>query len=241
MLIEKSNRTFLKVNSKGYLFQSSQTPREGYEEVVNEKTGDKYYHKTYSGIEAVLDGVRIREARFSTGAVRFIELLVSDNDEKYQISFPLLRYNGGLSDLAINFAAIAANLQIGKRYIISPKKKTETGKDGKQYVKHQQLFFIDPDLPEGKNMVKWAIDMRKEAGVVPPLEKVTKAGKETWNSDKRDEFLYDKLVKAIVGLGGSSDAESSNDTATPQAQTPSQSASATPAADTDANEDDLPF
>ena len=229
------NATYLSINKDGYLYQKSNTPKEGWDEITLD-SGAKTYHKTYTSTDdGFIDFLSIDKRDFATGEVEIVSISVKSGEETDKISFQLFKNNGGLSDYAKGLALVLPNLEYARQLNVSPSRK----RNDKGYL-NRFLFinYVDGNEPKYPEFAHKFKTKNNQEGDIPSAEKESKMGKDTWNFEKQDEFLYKVLLDEIARFKQFKESSKSD---TPQVEvTTSVKKEKVVAASTE-EEDDLPF
>lgn len=150
------NFTFLRINSKGELYESSKEPKEGFNEIIldagtaNER---KTYQKPYKSTDyGKVSYLAITEKTFPKGKVSYVELSVQSDEDPSGvdvIQLPLKSIKGGLNDEVKKLIAILPSLDYSKSIIISSNRdKNQRGYVDKiLYFRYKQEEGQDKDQP----------------------------------------------------------------------------------------------
>jgi hypothetical protein len=264
------NFTFLRINSKGELYESSKDPKEGFNEIVldpgtpNER---KTYQKSYKSTDyGKVSYLAITEKNFPKGKVNYVELSVQSDEDPTGvdvIQLPLRSLKGGLNDEVKKLIAILPSLDYSKSIIISSnrEKNLRGYVDKILYFRYKQEEGQDKDTP-----IKFSLKFG-EKGNVPMFlieEDPINPSQKTMNYKDQDKFLSQVLMYELkryedFKAGNVYQSEfykewepTEADTTTPQATTAQPAASQTPVTATTTGENpfaanaveedgDLPF
>lgn len=137
---------------KGKLYLKSQTPQEGYEEVIfgeNQKT----YHKYFDRIQGVLKYFDEKEAQTKEGKkLRFLEVTLVDGDIINKVSVPLKNSKGNYTDEVKALVSALNNADVGEPMQLSVTTKywESNGKSGENL--NIYLNYINRKNEDGKGL-----------------------------------------------------------------------------------------
>lgn len=182
-------RKFLNIDKNGVFFETSMTPKEGYEEYVS-KTNKLSYRKYYpnTAFFGRLNELNIRENQYI--GRQFQIILRDDNGDSYDIEFGM-DLGTSLSPYLIDFVKYIPNLKPGKIYgIISNQHlKSEAGNIVKMFS------ILDMENVDKNGKAAFVERYYGKANPFPEIKEFMKSGKRAFNTDERDEYVYGILMK----------------------------------------------
>lgn len=190
------NFTFLRLNSKGELYQSSKEPKEGFTEITLDD-GQKTYQKSYKSTDyGKVIFLGINEKNFPKGKVQYVEMSIqSDEDAKSVdvIQLPLRNQKGGLNDEVKKLIAILPSLDYSKSIIVSSNRE----KNPRGYVDKVLYFRYQSENTEEKDApIKFSLKFG-EKGNVPMFiveEDPINPSQKSLNYKAQDTFLSKVLM-----------------------------------------------
>lgn len=240
--------TYLRINGDGQLYTGSSEPREGYEKVVT-KQGNTTYRKYFSGTDfGKITQLGIEEKVFDTGKVRYLTVVVENEDSRDVLQLQLKTQKGGLSDIVRRFIATLPNIDFSRTLTLTSNRK----KNDKGYL--DRIIFIRYVNEETGELedegVKFALKFGKEGDIPSPEPKEGIDGIE-WDFTAQDKFLYDRLLEEMERFqdhkNGVKTAPEKAETPAPKNETKSPAKStktkveAEPKVEEEDDDDDLPF
>jgi len=193
------NFTFLRLNSKGELYQSSKEPKEGFVEITlddNKKTYQKSYKSTDYGKVIFLG---INEKNFPKGKVQYVEMSIQSDDDAKAVDvlqLPLRNTKGGLNDEVKKLVAILPSLDFSKSIIVSSNRE----KNSRGYVDKVLYFRYKSENTEEKDApIKFSLKFG-EKGNVPMFiveEDPINPSQKSLNYKAQDAFLGKVLMAEL--------------------------------------------
>lgn len=185
------NFTFLRLNSKGELYESAKEEKEGFVKVElknNKVTYQKAYKSTDYGKVVFLG---IKDKAFDTGTVQYLEISIQSDESENAvdvIQLPLLNQQGGLTDEVKKLIAVLPSLDYTKSVIVS----SNRDKNDRGYV-DKILYFRYKSVDEGEKdqTIKFSLRFGEKGNVPMFLVKQNPINpeKKTLNYDDQDAFL----------------------------------------------------
>lgn len=230
-----------KISAKrGEFYQSSKTPREGFEEVIYQEV-KKTYHKYQRTLFGVVHSVASKEFIYEGKTIKLLEVSLKDGDNLYQISTQLKNTRGNYSDEAKALISALDGYQAGEPVTISLAYKSSQGKDGKTYnncnvyINYQNILN---DAGKGQSTGFIPYDQ------IPKPEKKEVAGEVVYNHEAQLVFFFEKLQVLSSKFKAAEQAprqETTAPTPAPVASAAQQSVSTPIATPTSMGDDNLPF
>jgi len=88
---QNSNTVFSRINSKGFFYQSSKTPEDGYEE-VKLKDGGVVYHKLASWVRGKLKNITLYEANMRGAVVKNLGIILEDEQGEEGVTIKIRKH-----------------------------------------------------------------------------------------------------------------------------------------------------
>jgi hypothetical protein len=190
-------RNYAIKGSKGVFYESSKEHQIGFDIKYETQKKEIRYHRESPVLEGVLSRLQLRESEFNNAKVKSLRIWIKeDNGDMGILSIPLLTMKGGLDPWVKSFMLYLPVLKKDQEIKISLNRKD---KDKAGYL-YKTVWIRDQD----DELVPWAFDPRKEAGVVPEPSKTTHTltGEEKWDFSQVDKWYYDYLMKVMEQWGG---------------------------------------
>lgn len=224
------SRIYLKINSKGKLYQSSKEPRDGFEK-IELKEGKVTYHKYFSNVKGKLTYLALRESPYNRK-----DLIINiKGDSDYSIQIPVF-HKDNLTSWFRSIARFIENVveNLDREYSVGAGVKTS--EDGKRT--YRNIYFNYSEGDENP-LVQW----RYQHDELPKVEwekETTVDGeeKDVPNFKAQDTFLYKAVENAIETMVGE---KTSSQPATEPSTTTSTEPETSAEIEEDNPEDDLPF
>lgn len=197
----------------GKAYEYSKTEKEGFDKFES-KEGKSSWRKYYNkGVYGVYKGSSVRSSPFGDNlSIHMIDL---DSNNVY-LSFNLFDQKGAISIYASSVISYLGGLTVGSKYRVYPYAIENESSDWKtrgvsvkysnedlsveQVVEDDKVNRLSFSYYKGKGADRTLIE-----GEVPAEEWTQKMGKNVKNTDAKDEFLYNFLMKnSTDSRGGSS-------------------------------------
>ena len=175
----------LKIKNNGFFYESSKTPKEGFEKIET-KTGGIVYHKYYPNVSGRLRGIYLDKKEWG----EIISLSLDDTQDptlRISIDLPVFSFGERVDDYAKSLIQSLENLKIGEVYNFGLNRvKT----DSKGYL-YKTIYIRD----SSEQLVKWGFELKDVPRATSKTSKVT--GKTTWDFSEPDAFYYQELKRII--------------------------------------------
>ena len=184
--------TYLRINAEGQLYNGTSEPAEGYVQYTS-KQGNVSYRKVFSGTEyGKITQLGISEKTYESGKVKFVEIVVENDEARDIIQLPLKKQNGTLTDEVRKLVSFLPNVDFNKTLTITSNRK----KNDRGYV-DKVLFFSYVDEGGEFETIKSALKFG-EGGDIPMF--TTKEGLDgiVYDYTEQDRFLYGKLLDELT-------------------------------------------
>lgn len=204
----RTQKMYLNINSKGFLYLSSKEPQEGYEEVkYGENNQNTTYHKLFdSTLHGKINSLWLGEKNLNGAKVRYLGIgiqppaneVTGEEQPEEVLTFNLL-VNKNLNDYIKSIICVLPNLDYDKEYSLSPSKKL----NDRGFV-YRTIYFNDRNgnLP---------ILAHKFGDDIPNIEKKEGlGGKKEYDSEKQDKYLFKILEREIKRFNGQKDCQPSS-------------------------------
>lgn len=192
--------TFLSIDFKtGLLFEAKKSTdkieidnleKRGFQRVVNVNPQTKQevvsYRKYYKSVSGYVNGVKIDDSPFG----QQLRIRIEDNTEVNFINIPLWNVKGSMSGHAVDFIRMTPNIPLDERVCIGANKnlKNEEG----YLVQIMNINYEERVTNNRKDLV-----MRMDKTLIPQAEVTTIGTKKSYDSKKRDAYLYQVLEDYI--------------------------------------------
>lgn len=223
---------------KGKFYESSKTPKEGFEEVIYGINKDqKTYHKDYTSATGTLKAVNIRDVEFSGVKTKLLQVTLGSGEDLIQIACPIYgKY--GVDEFAKAMVSALYNAEFGEEVVITPKKTVSNVGDKTYNNINVYVNYLNRKDENGRGLSTGFI---AHTEIPKAVKNVTKLGKTTYDNTAVDEFWEDRLTEILDKSNAQQGStQTSHSTAeTPKTEAPKQA----PPTNTEYQyeEDDLPF
>lgn len=185
------NFTFLRLNSKGELYESSKEKKDGFVEIAlddDKVTYQKAYRSTDYGRVIFLG---INEKNFPKGKVSYLEMSIQSDESENAVDvlqLQLLNTKGGLTDEVKKLVAVLPSLDYSRSVIVSSNRE----QNDRGYVDKVLYFRYKAEEGQEKDTpIKFSLKFG-EKGNVPMFivkENAIDPSKKTLNYEDQDAFL----------------------------------------------------
>lgn len=183
--------------SKGVFYETSKDLQEGFNIKYETQKKEIRYHRETVVLEGILTRIQLRESDMGGAKVKSLRIWLKEEGGDIGIlSIPLLTAKGTLEKWITSFMLYLPSLKKDQEIKISLNRKD---KDKAGFL-YKTVWMRDQD----DELIPWAFDPRKEAGIVPQPTKTTHTltGEEKWDFSGVDRWYYDYLMKVLEAWGG---------------------------------------
>lgn len=180
----------------GKFFTTSKEAKEGYEPHIK-KDGNTVFRKYLDEVMGILQSVTLRDGEYGKQICIHLKGL-----QEYSLQ---IQFTGayGVDKFAEDLITQLGSLEKGKEYRFKGY-VIEKSDDNPYERRGISIRKVDNgDFVKIERTLSYNKRGESDPAKIPGMEKTVKLGKDVWNTDKKDEFLYAHLVKEVSRLSDS--------------------------------------